>query len=218
VDPVTFITDDAVQLEGELRMPDVPPSATAVICHPHPQHGGSKDHPILWAVRNELAGVRGIAVLAFNFRGVMGSGGVYGGGQDEVRDVRAAISRVRQAAPDRPTALIGWSFGANVALRTCLDQPTVAALAMIGVPLRPKDLSLPPLPGTAELQALRRPVLVLCGDNDEYCPADEARTFVDRFPDGRLVVIGGTNHFLWRREKEAAVRVGDFVDAALSAV
>jgi pimeloyl-ACP methyl ester carboxylesterase len=60
--------------------------------------------------------------------------------------------------------------------------------------------------------------LVLCGDNDEYCPTDEARTFVDGFPDGRLVVIEGTNHFLWRREKEAAVRVGDFVDAALGAV
>ena len=80
MEPVTFVTEDAVRLEGELRMPDGPPRGTAVICHPHPKRGGSKDHPILWALRNELAGTRGIITLGFNFRGVMGSSGTYGGG------------------------------------------------------------------------------------------------------------------------------------------
>ena len=114
MEPVSFVTEDGVRLQGELRLPDGPARATAVLCHPHPKHGGSKDHPILWALRNHLAGVRDIAVLSFNFRGVMGSAGVYGGGHDEVRDVRAAIDRVREVAPDRPTVVVGWSFGANV--------------------------------------------------------------------------------------------------------
>ena len=90
MEPVRIITEDAVSLEGELRMPDDEPVGSAVICHPHPRYGGSKDHPILWAVRNELAH-RGFAVVGFNFRGVMGSGGTYGGGRDELRDARAAI-------------------------------------------------------------------------------------------------------------------------------
>ena len=215
MEAVTFMTEDGVRLEGELRLPDGTPRATAVVCHPHPKHGGSKDHPILWAMRNELAGVRDIAVLGFNFRGVMGSGGVYGGGHDERKDVLAAIGRIRQEAPERPTVLLGWSFGANVALRTALDQTDVEALVMIGIPLRPKDLTLPPLPGPSELLPFHRPALVLCGDNDEYCPVADADTFAQGFPNGRLEVVEGTDHFLWRHEKEAATIVGDFVEAAL---
>ena len=212
---MTFTTRDDVRLQGELRRPDDDPLATAVVCHPHPLHGGSKDHPILWAIRNELAGIRGMAVLGFNFRGVMDSAGAYGGGVDELLDVRAAIDRVRREAPDRPSVLCGWSFGANVAVREALDDERVAALAMVGVPLTPNDLSLPPLPQAAELAAFRRPALLLCGDRDEYCPVDDARRWAAAFPDGKLVVLEGTGHYLGRREREAAARIGTFMDEAL---
>ena len=102
METVTVTTEDGIRLEGELRLPDDPAVGTAVICHPHPRHGGSKDHPLLWAIRNELAGGRGFAVLSFNFRGVLGSGGTYGGGRDELRDGRAAITRVREESPNVP--------------------------------------------------------------------------------------------------------------------
>jgi alpha/beta superfamily hydrolase len=216
VEPVTFTTSDGVRLEGELRRPDAEPVATAVICHPHPLHGGSKDHPILWAIRNELAGVRGIAALGFNFRGVMGSDGTYGGGREELYDVRAAIDRVREEAPDRPTVVCGWSFGANVAVREALDDDRIAALALVGVPLVPNDLTLPPLPQATELSAFGRPALVLCGDRDEYCPVESARAWAAAFPDGRLVVLEGTGHYLGRREREAATRIGEFIDETLA--
>jgi uncharacterized protein len=215
VDTVTFMTEDGLRLEGELRVPDDRPRASAVLCHPHPRHGGSKDHPILWAIRNELAGRRGSAVLGFNFRGVMGSDGVYAGGHGELGDVRAAISFVRQEVPDRPTVLVGWSFGAHVALRASIDELRVAALVMIGLPLHPKDITLPPLPRPAELRGFARPVMILCGDNDEYCPADDARAFGAEFPDGRAAVLEGTDHFLWRRERDAAELIGGFVDDVL---
>jgi alpha/beta superfamily hydrolase len=214
---VRFMTDDGVSLEGELRRPDGTPRGSAVLCHPHPKHGGSKDHPILWAVRNELAGVRGLAVVAFNFRGVMGSGGTYGGGRDEVRDARAAVTRVREEAPDLPTVLCGWSFGASVALREALDDPRVSALVLIGMPLRPDDLSLPPLPHPSELRSITRSVLVLTGDNDRYCPVEDAEGFTASLPDARLHVVQGTDHYLWRREREAAAVVGAFVDDLLRA-
>ena len=116
MEAVAFSTEDGVRLEGELRLPEGAPRGSATICHPHPRHGGSKDHPILWAVRNELAH-RGFAVLSFNFRGVMGSGGTFGGGRDEVRDARAAIGRTGEEAPGLPSVVCGWLFSANVALR-----------------------------------------------------------------------------------------------------
>ena len=82
MEPVRFPTSDGVSLEGELRPPEGPPVGSAVICHAHPRHGGSKDHPILWAIRNELA-QRGFAVLSFNFGGTTRSGGTHGEGRTE---------------------------------------------------------------------------------------------------------------------------------------
>jgi alpha/beta superfamily hydrolase len=214
VEAVRFTTEDGVSLEGELRVDTAAPRGSAVICHAHPRHGGSKDHPILWAIRNEVAR-RGLASLSFNFRGIMGSAGTYGGGHAEVRDVRAAVDRARAAAPDRPTALCGWSFGASVALREALGDDRVAVLALTGLPLRPGDVQLPAVPAPGEVRSGRRPVLVLAGDADEYCPAHELRSWAAA-AGAQVSILEGTNHYLWRREREAANTVGAFVDAALA--
>jgi alpha/beta superfamily hydrolase len=217
MEPVTFTTDDAARLEGELRMPEGQALGSAVLCHPHPRHGGSKDHPLLWAIRNDLAATRHLAVLAFNFRGVMGSGGTYGGGRDELRDVSAAIRTVREhVAPDLPTALIGWSFGANVAVRAAIDDPRVAALALIGLPLVPNDLTLPPLPDPTDLRVLRRPVLLLAGEHDAFAPGPEVESYAAAFPQATVRIVTGTDHYFWRREREAAAIVGGFVQGVLT--
>ena len=213
MESLTFLTDDGVRLEGELRLPDGPPRGSAVICHAHPRHGGSKDHPVLWSVRNELAGKRGLATLVFNFRGTMGSAGTYGGGRDELRDVHAAVGAVRERA-EGPTLVFGWSFGANVALREAFEDERVVALALFGVPLRPNDLQLPPLPSAAELRLLDRPLLFLAGENDEYCPTDELRSYGEGVAE--VVIMDGSDHYLGRREREAATIVGDFADRNLA--
>jgi alpha/beta superfamily hydrolase len=209
METVTFATDDGVRLEGELRLPDGPPLGTAVICHPHPRHGGSKDHPLLWAIRNDLAGTRGFAVLSFNFRGVLGSAGTYGGGHDELRDARAAITRVRESAPDVATILAGWSFGANVALREVLDDERVAGLALVGLPLAPNELSLPALPEAAAVRARQVPMLLVAGENDEYCPPGLMEEYAAAIG-ATAAIVQGTDHYFWRREREAAGLVGAF--------
>jgi uncharacterized protein len=217
MEPVTFTTSDGLRLEGEVRLPDGPPRGVAVLCHPHPRHGGSKDHPLLWAIRNDLAAARDLAVLGFNFRGVMGSAGTYGGGRDELRDVAAALTHARTLAPaDTPTVVVGWSFGASVALRAAFDERRIDALALVGLPLEPNDVELPPLPEPAELRLLRRPVLLLAGHEDPYCPPEALRTYAAAFPMGEVVVVDGTDHYFWRREKEAAGIVGGFVDRVLA--
>jgi uncharacterized protein len=209
VEPVTFTTPDSVLLEGELRMPDEAPLGTAVICHAHPRHGGSKDHPVLWAIRNELAGKRGFTALAFNFRGTMGSTGEYGGGLDELEDVRAAIGFVREQT-EAPTIVVGWSFGASVALREAFDDDRVAALALVGLPLRPNDLNMPPLPSREDLGRLQRPLLFLSGEHDEYCPADELHAYGDGVAE--VAIVDGVDHYLSKKERDAAAIIGDFAD------
>ncbi len=212
VEPIRFSTEDGVSLEGELRLPEDARRGSAVLCHAHPRHGGSKDHPILWAVRNDLAH-RGYAVLGFNFRGTMGSAGTYGGGRAEIRDLSAAIARVRDEV-EGPTLVCGWSFGANVALREALDDERVGALVLIGLPLR-HDLDIPPIPTPSELRLLRRPVLLLSGETDEYSPEEDLRAVAAVLPAAEVVTLPGTDHYLWRREKEAAELVGAFADRLL---
>jgi alpha/beta superfamily hydrolase len=209
VEPVTFTTSDGVVLEGELRMPDESPRGSTVICHAHPRHGGSKDHPVLWAIRNELSGKRGFATLGFNFRGIMGSAGEFGGGHGEIEDVRAAIGAVRQRA-ESPTLVVGWSFGANVALREAVDDDRVAALALVGLPLRPNDVKIPPLPSAEKLRELRRPLLLLTGEHDEYCPPNELRAYGNGVAE--VVIVDGVDHYLSKKERDAAAVIGDFAD------
>ena len=213
MEPLRFGTEDGVSLEGELRRPETPAVGSAVICHAHPRHGGSKDHPILWALRNELAS-RGFVVLAFNFRGTMRSAGTYGAGHTETKDVRAAIGRVREEA-EGPTIVGGWSFGANVALREALTDERVGALALIGLPLEPADIEIPPKPGRSELRTFARPTLLLAGEGDVYCPRPRMEALGAMMSKAEVLVVPGTDHFLWRREKEVAETVGSFAERVL---
>jgi alpha/beta superfamily hydrolase len=211
--PVTVIrfrTHDGLSLEGELREAEGALRGTAVLCHPHPRHGGSKDHPVLWALRNELAGRRGFTVLAFNFRGVMGSEGRYTGEGEEVRDVAAAIARVRREA-NGPTVLVGWSFGAWMALLHAVAGEPLAALVLLGIPLGDLGRNRP-LPTLDVLEELSAPVLLVAGEADPFCPLPEMRNLAGWIPGSETLVVGGTDHFFGRREREVAAQVGEWLD------
>jgi alpha/beta superfamily hydrolase len=213
---ITFETEDGLELEGEVRPPDGNALGSAVICHPHPQYGGSKDHPLLWAIRIKLA-ARGFVVFSFNFRGVMGSEGTFGGGADEVKDVRAAVGRARQES-DGPTFVCGWSFGAHVALRTAVDDERIAALALVALPLHEASIDLPALPSLPDpghLERFDRPVLLLAGDSDPYCPVPELLVMAGRLPRSTVEIVSGADHFFGKREHEAARIVARFARQVL---
>jgi hypothetical protein len=216
VSQVRFRTEDGLTLEGELRAAEGKPRGTAVLCHPHPEHGGSKDHPILWAVRNDLAARRGLTVLTFNFRGVMGSEGTYGGGEAELADVAAAVERVRAEA-EGPTVLVGWSFGAWIALRHALTDRRIEALVLIAFPIGSRASSTKrPLPVVGDLERLSIPALFVAGDRDDICPVDAIRDMSAWIPGAETLVIEGADHFFGSREREMATAIGEWADQVLS--
>jgi len=212
---VTFETEDGLALEGEIRLPDGPATRSAVICHAHPQYGGSKDHPLLWTIRIALAG-KGFAVLSFNFRGVMGSEGSYGGGIEEAKDVRAAVGRIREDV-EGPTFVCGWSFGAHVALRTALDDARIDALALVAFPLRDSTPELPALPPVSDperLAGFQRPVLLLAGDSDPFCPLPELLVLAGRLSRSSVEIVSNADHYFAKRERDAARLVAEFAERA----
>ena len=121
------------QLEGILRAPPAP-IAVAVVCHPHPQHGGTMNNNVVYRTAKSLV-EGGVAALRFNFRGVGASTGSYGQGVDEEQDVRAAIDFARAEIPDVPLWVAGFSFGARVGLTVGAASPEVSKLLGIGLAL-----------------------------------------------------------------------------------
>jgi len=183
------------------------PSAAAVVCHPHPLHGGTLHHPVVFHAERGLARA-GLLTLRFNFRGAGRSAGSHDHGRGELEDLACAVEWLRGVASGVPLVLAGYSFGAWCALCLAARDPGVAAVVAVGLPTR--HYALP------EIELLGRPLAVVQGDADELGPLEEVRTLLARGrPPGRLHVVAGTGHLFTGRAADAAASV---VRAALEIV
>src|SRR5467141_376875 len=87
-----FLAGPAGRLEALLEEPeDGPPREAALVCHPHPQHGGTMHNKVVYRISRALRRA-GCVVLRFNYRGVNLSAGEYAGGIGELEDARAALA------------------------------------------------------------------------------------------------------------------------------
>src|SRR3954470_8084317 len=109
----TLHTSDGIDLEAEWSVPDES-AAAVVLCHPHPQYGGTMRSIVISALFEGLPRL-GYGCLRFNFRGVEHSAGAWDEGRSELFDVHAAVAAAREAGVD-PLILVGWSFGGDMAL------------------------------------------------------------------------------------------------------
>ncbi|MEL7208529.1 MAG: alpha/beta hydrolase, partial [Actinomycetota bacterium] len=107
-------TGDGLDLRAELAAP-ADPRAVAVVCHPHPLHGGNMYANVVETLFQALPAT-GVATLRFNFRGTNGSEGRHDQGRGEQLDVVAGIETVSERHPGLPLLLAGYSFGADLAL------------------------------------------------------------------------------------------------------
>src|SRR5262249_48337983 len=114
------------------------PTATLIMLHPLPTHGGMMDSHLLRKAANRLPALADLAVLRFNTRGTESeagrSEGTFGNGDDEKYDVAAALDLVEYRDLPAPW-LVGWSFGTDLALRYGCD-PSVVGAVLIAPPLR----------------------------------------------------------------------------------
>ena len=99
----TLRTDDGVALEAELRPRRTGGAAVAVVlCHPHPQYGGTMRSIVISVLFDDAARARAIACLRFNFRGVEGSEGELRRGRATSRSTSSPRStRDGRALPGR---------------------------------------------------------------------------------------------------------------------
>ena len=132
VAPVTF-PGPSGSLEGLWSHPGGA-LAPAVICHPHPAHGGSMHSKVVYTIYRVLHHA-GHATLRFNFRGAGKSEGVFSGWDGEVEDVAAAAAYARERAGTKALWLAGFSFGSWVGAKWALEDSAVERFIGLGMPV-----------------------------------------------------------------------------------
>ncbi len=158
----------------------------AVICHPHPLHGGTMDNKVVTTVARALQSC-GMPTIRFNFRGVGASTGAYDEGRGETDDALSVAAWGEAHWPGRALVLAGFSFGAFVAMRAA-QRRTLARLITIAPPVDrfAFDKGLAP----------QVPWLVIQGSADEIVPAEAVSAWVrDVSSAARLVLLPGVSHF-----------------------
>lgn len=189
-------------LEATIREPDDPPRGAAVVCHPHPQHGGTMHTKAVFRTAQAL-NEAGIRALRFNFRGVGTSTGSWGGGEGEKEDVRAALDWMASESPELPLLLAGFSFGSRVGLEVASGDERVRALVGLGLPVDHYDFDF--------LADLGRPLLVVQGSQDEFGGEAKIRSLIEELgPEAHLTVIPGSDHYFHDHFDELKASIRDF--------
>lgn len=190
-------------LEAILKEPDSAPRGVAVVCHPHPLHGGTMHTKAVYRSAQGL-NEAGLVVLRFNFRGVGASTGSYDDGVGEQDDLRAAVDWLVERHPELPLVVGGFSFGSMVALNVGADDDRAAALLGLGLPV-----DLDERYDFGFLADVDKPVLVVQGENDEFGPARRVKEVLAPLGSHVTVVtVAGTDHYFEGRldELRGAVR------------
>jgi len=211
---VSFRSTDGLLIEGRLIAPEREPAGVAVLCHPHPQYGGTMSSGPIPAIWRAL-GAAGWAALRFNFRGVGRSEGAYGRGVGEVLDAEGALALLEERYGERDAAVAGWSFGALVALQAALGDPRVRAYAGLAPPVRMShEIDLPRTPDADRLEGWKGRALAVCGTEDPFCSPRALEEWAAAVPRMETRVLDGTDHFFTGRHDEVAAIVASFVAEA----
>lgn len=172
--------------------PAGPPRGWALVLHPHPQQGGTRDNKVVTTIARACA-EHGLVAVRPNFRGVGQSEGEFDHGAGEFDDMLAVVSQFTADHPDVAAGrwlLGGFSFGTAVAAQVYSalaeqDRKVPDAVVLAG-------------PAITRFQfrevALPDDTLLIHGENDDVVPLSETMTYA-REHDLPVVVVPGAGHF-----------------------
>jgi uncharacterized protein len=179
----TSIAGPAGAIECAIDSPVAAPRGLAVICHPHPQHGGTMDNKVVQTLARAFVQL-GYTGVRFNFRGIGASQGGWDEGRGEIDDASAVIAAHR--APGQPLVLAGFSFGGYVARQAALHLPEgAAAERLVLVAPAVRNFELPPVSAST---------LVIHGEADDVVPLQALFDWA-RPQSLPVTVLPGAGHF-----------------------
>jgi uncharacterized protein len=183
-------------IDAALDVPATAAAGVAVVAHPHPLFGGTRDNKVVQTLARALVSL-GYRVWRPNFRGVGDSAGSHDEGAGETDDL---VAVVKQALADPalahlsspiPLVLAGFSFGSfvqsRVAMRLHDDGVRVARMILVGTAV--ERFSVEPVPDNT---------LLIHGELDDVVPLASVLKWA-RQGDAPVVVIAGADHFFHRK-------------------
>ena len=185
-----FLEGPAGRLEALLNGGEPSASYAALVCHPHPLHGGTMHNKVVYHAAKTLSSF-GLPVLRFNFRGAGLSEGVHDNGRGERDDIRAALDWLDRRY-SLPIIFAGFSFGAATGLKACCPDQRVIGLIALGTPLAVADR----LYTYTYLSQCGKPKLMVSGDQDAFGPVANLREIFHLAAEPKqLILVEGADHF-----------------------
>jgi alpha/beta superfamily hydrolase len=177
------IAGPAGAIECAIDEPAEAVRGVAVVCHPHPLHGGTMDNKVAQTLARAFVQL-GYRAVRFNFRGVGGSEGSFDDGRGETDDMLAVIAAHRVAP--LPLRLAGFSFGGFVAAQAAQQLPDDAKAAWL--------VLVGPSTQKQQVPAVPEDTLVIHGEADDVVPLSATLDWArpQALP---VVVIPGAGHF-----------------------
>ena len=183
-----FLAGPAGRLEALLEEPEhAAPVEAALVCHPHPQFGGTMHNKVVYRLARGLREA-GCVVLRFNYRGVNLSEGEYAQEIGETEDARVVLNEVRTRYPDLPLLAAGFSFGSRVALRLASHELMIQRVIALGFPTRVAEREF--------VYEVHVPKYFVQSTNDQFGPRPELAAFFETLPEPKqLDWVEASDHF-----------------------
>lgn len=198
-----FIPASHGHLEAILKKPAGEARGVALVCHPHPLGGGTMHNKVVFRAAAGLVDA-GLTTLRFNFRGVGASTGEHDEIDGGVEDVKDAIAYMASEYPGQDMTLAGFSFGSRTGMAVGTSDYRVKRLISVGTPVEKyRDYDF--------LYNVKKPILFVHGDNDEFCSVESLRSVTDHIPHAEVVIFENCGHFFDEHLNELRRVITDWV-------
>ncbi|HCM84269.1 MAG TPA: alpha/beta hydrolase [Alphaproteobacteria bacterium] len=211
--PEVIIPGLAGRIEARYQHSKAQNAPVALVCHPHPLHGGTMNNKVTYAMYQSFVKM-GFSTLRFNYRGVGESQGEWAEGEGELADASSALDFLQA---HNPTAgglwITGFSFGAWVAMQLLMRRPETDRFVVVAPPANMFSFDfLAPCPCSG---------LILQGDEDKVVPKPLVDDMVSKLRLQRGITIDyramtGADHFFKDQMPTLETTIQGYITAAFN--
>lgn len=175
----------AGKIEVDLNDPGEPRRGIALIAHPNPLQGGTKDNKVVTTLAKAFYNLGYVAARP-NFRGVGATAGSHDNGIGETDDLLAVAAYLRARYGEGSFALAGFSFGSFVQTRVA-KSIHAEPIVLVG-----------PAVNRFPAETVPSHTLVIHGEHDDVVPLQAVLDWArpQHLP---IVVVPGGEHFFHGR-------------------
>jgi len=192
-----MIDGPAGKIETDINDPGGTRRGIALIAHPNPVQGGTKDNKVVTTLAKAFFSLDYVTARP-NFRGVGASEGGHDEGRGETEDLVAVAAHLKRHYGELPLTLAGFSFGSFVQVRVA-KRVSAERMVLVG-----------PAVNRFPAETVPPDTLVVHGEHDDVVPLTAVLDWARPQALPVVVVPGGEHFFHGRLNLLADIVVRNF--------